>query len=705
MYEAHGPQPDVLAPLVQSWLGKIRLAHESKQSFNDVGKQCMEFFSGSLGFMWQPEFMQKFVGGPLITPRFKVTIAKAFELVALYGPNLYWQNPARMVKPRKAIGIDPQLFGALGDPQAVQLFQMAQQAQMQRAAINSVVASLLDAWLNYTPTEQPGGGLATHASQGITEALTKGRACLWPKPFSMPGSNRVITGCFYDSVDNLLIDPDATSIHDARWIAQMVVAPVWQVERDFQLPPGSLQGYGSHESASRQGEGSNWDSMTQIDRRVGKTFDLITYYKVYSKGGVGGRLCGNATVGPSLTSAFDQVVGDYAYVCVSPNVPFVLNAPTDRVRSSFDSDIERMMRWPIPYWLDDKWPVTLLDFYTKPNNPWPIAPMAPGLGELTFINVTISMLMNRVWNTTRLIATAKKGLPPDIETLLKGGNDFAYLKLDNIDDVAKDLNFIELPPIDPNIWKMVDEAMMLFDKRTGLSELLYSMNPGGVASRSAEDAATKKQYASIRPEYMSNQVANWMTEAADMEKFCARWFVGPQDLQGYFGPVEQYLWQRYIHGESPEMVVREFRATVAANSTRKPDKYRDVENVNQMLQYFGPIAQGYFQATGDPGAINGIIKAWGTAVDQDVQEILLAPPPPPSPDPAAQQAAELQAQQMQQQLQMQGEQHGQKLQQGAEQHQQKLSQQAQAAQLKMMLAAMAANQKAQQQQAQAKVAA
>lgn len=705
MYESLGPQTDVLAPLVQSWLGKIRLAHESKQGFTDVGKQCMEFFSGSLGFMWQPEFMQKFVGGPLITPRFKVTIAKAFELVALYGPNLYWQNPARMVKPRKAIGIDPQLFGALGDPQAIGLFQMAQQAQMQRAAINNVVASLLDAWLNYTPTEQPGGGLATHASQGITEALTKGRACLWPKPFSMPGSNRVITGCFYDSVDNLLIDPDSTSIHDARWIAQMVVAPVWQVERDFQLPPGSLQGYGSHESASRQGEGSNWDSMSNVDRRVGKTFDLMTYYKVYSKGGVGGRLCGNATVGPSLTSAFDQVVGDYAYVCVSPNVPFVLNAPTDRVRSAFDSDIERMLRWPIPYWLDDKWPVSLLDFYTKPNNPWPIAPMAPGLGELTFINVIISMLMNRVWNTTRIIATAKKGLPPDIETTLKGGSDFAYLKLDNIDDVAKDLNFIDLPPIDPNIWKMVDEAMMLFDKRTGLSELLYSMNPGGVASRSAEDAATKKQYASIRPEYMSNQVANWMTEAADMEKFCARWFVGPQDLQGYFGPVEQYLWQRYIHGESPEMVVREFRATVATNSTRKPDKYRDVENVNQMLQYFGPIAQGYFQATADPRPINGIIKAWGSAVDQDVQEILLSPPPPPSPDPSAQQAAELQAQQMQQQLEMQVQQHGQKMQQGAEQHEQKLSQQAQAAQMKMMLAAIAADQKSQQQQAQAQVAA
>jgi len=704
MYAALGPQADVLSPLVQSWLGKIRLAQEAKQPFNDVGRQCMEFFSGSLGFMWQPEFMQKFVGGPLITPRFKVTIAKAFELVALYGPNLYWQNPARMVKPRKAIGISPELFGALGDPNAMMLFQIAQQSQMQRAAVNNVVSALLNAWLNYTPAEQPGGGLATHASQGITEALTKGRACLWPKPYSMPGSNRVITGCFYDSVDNLLIDPDSTSIHDARWISQTVTAPVWQVERDFQLPPGSLQGYGSYESASRQGEGSNWDPMTSLDRRIGKTFDLMTYQKIYSKGGVGGRLCGNSMVGPSLTQAFDQVVGDYAYIAVAPNVPFILNAPTQRLNMAFDSDVERMFRWPIPYWLDDKWPVTVLDFYTKPNNPWPIAPMAPGLGELTFINVMMSMLMNRIWHTTRLIALGKKSLPPDFETTLKGGGDFVYGKMDQTDDVDKDLRFVELPPIDINAWKMVDEAMVLFDKRTGLSELLYSMNPGGVASRSAEDAATKKQYASIRPEYMANQVSSWMTEAADMEKFCARWFVQPQDLQGFFGPVEQYLWQQYIMGESPEVVVREFRATVAANSTRKPDKYRDVENVNQLLQFFGPIAQMWAQATGNPQSINGVLQKWGSAVEEDVQELLLSPPPPPSPDPAAQQAAELQAQQMQQQLQMAQEQHGQKMQQGSEQHQQKMAQQAQTAQLKLALAAIAGQQKA-QQQAQAKSAA
>ena len=38
-------------------------------------------------------------------------MAKAFELVALFGPILYWRNPKRTVKSRKQIPINPDIFG------------------------------------------------------------------------------------------------------------------------------------------------------------------------------------------------------------------------------------------------------------------------------------------------------------------------------------------------------------------------------------------------------------------------------------------------------------------------------------------------------------------------------------------------------------------------------------------------------------------
>jgi hypothetical protein len=88
----------------------------------------------------------------------------------------------------------------------------------------------------------------------------------------------------------------------------------------------------------------------------------------------------------------------------------------------------------------------------------------------------------------------------------------------------------------------------------------------------------------IRPDYMAGKVEDWMTEAADMEKLCCRWFVEAEDVSGMFGQAELMLWDRLIVNEDPEQIVREMRATVAANSTRKPDKSRDTQNMQQLMQ-------------------------------------------------------------------------------------------------------------------------
>ncbi len=130
--------------------------------------------------------------------------------------------------------------------------------------------------------------------------------------------------------------------------------------------------------------------------------------------------------------------------------------------------------------------------------------------------------------------------------------------------------------------------------------------------------------------------------------------------------------------ESPEHVVRELRATVVANSARKPDKQRDVENVNQGMQLWLPMLQQYFFGTGDPRQVNTLMQMWGSAIDQDVSGLLMQPPQP-QPDPMAQQMAQMQFEQMmnevasqQQQMQMSSQEHMQRMNINAEQHQQKM---------------------------------
>ena len=128
--------------------------------------------------------------------------------------------------------------------QAMSIWDWSQQQMAQRETADNIRCQLLEGWLNYTPGEMPFGGLATHSRLAIIEALVKGRGILWSSPYQFEGSEKVLIGSFYDTVDNFFMDPDATGLFDAKWIMQRVVSPVYAVEEEFQLTAGSLEGKG-----------------------------------------------------------------------------------------------------------------------------------------------------------------------------------------------------------------------------------------------------------------------------------------------------------------------------------------------------------------------------------------------------------------------------------------------------------------------------
>jgi len=611
----------------------------------------MGFFSGDMGFMYQEGFLQKFLRG-IPAPRFRITIAKAFELVALFGPTLYWNNPAREVTPSDGLDLPADLFA--GNPQGEQMQQMLMQMQQQDRTQKDLTSQLLSLYLNYTPGEQP-QGLAWHASKAITEALVKGRGCLWPMPYKCPGTERTLTGCFYDSVDNLLIDPDATTLHDAKWIAQKVTKPVFEVEREYNLPEGTLSG--DHSSiAQARGERGEPEMGGRGGDGQSKSFDMITYYKIWSKGGVGGRLSGPIKWQSEVMQAFDKVVGDYAHIAVSANNPFPLNAHSEWVRSASDNDIKVRLGWPVPYWLDNRWPVTVLDFYEKPGSPWPIAPLAPGLGELTFMNVIMSSLANHVYQSHRLLLATKRSLNPMTKHALQAGSDFEIVDLDEFEgSISDNVDFIQFPNMTTDVWQMLERTSYNFDRRTGITELMAGLNPGNKVARVAADVDARRQQMSVRPEYMASQVEHMLSEASDMEKICAALFTRPEDLKGVLGPAELYLWNQHVTNVPTELVMREVRAKVVANSARRPDKNRQVENANAAIQYFSNLfAQAGFN-TGNWQPMNGLIKTWADAADMEYQDMLIDNQPT-DPQQAEQERMAQEQAMMQQQAEMQAKQ-------------------------------------------------
>lgn len=605
-----------MASICDNWLTSIKKAEESKKVFTEIGEMCRQFFSGSVGFMWDDKFRNKHLKN-VQAPRFRVTIAKAFELVAVFGPSLFWRYPGRTIRSREIFQPDPSFFGNPEDPEVQQMIQQVGMEIQQEAVANETRNKLMELYLNYAQREQPGGGLKNEGQYAVTEALVKGRGVLWTEAYQFPGSERVLTGSFFDSVDNLFIDPNSTrpNLSDATWIARKHVEQYWKVERRFGLKPGSLRDKATMRSA---------DSVSSSET-VGKSGDdkkrrdLITWYEVFSKCGVGTRHKGTLD---SMHSAFEEVIGDFAYICVCSGVDYPLNAPPSFMDEATDEDVLGAFDWPVPYYKDGKWPCCILDFYPNPNSCWPLAPMAMGLGELIFLNTMMSVLCERAYESSRLLVAAIKGAASDAVQKIRSGGMKEIIEieagaLNNFGGINNLIQVLQMPEMGFDLFRMINMVSAMFDKRTGLSELLYGMNPGGAASRTAADINVKSEMASVRPEYMSQQVEDWQTEVANLERIAAGWNVRGEDIKPLVGSVGSQFWDQLISNEDPEVFVREMRCTVESNSIRKPNKVRDNENINRISQFLFPELSKHADITGDTQPLNNFIEDLGAATEQD----------------------------------------------------------------------------------------
>lgn len=633
---------DFLNKLVNTWRSKIELAKQHKKPWDDVREQCMTFVTGAVGEVWSNTFQQRFLGTQMPV-KFKISLNKAFELIALFGPVLYARNPTRSVHPNRPVELEPEVFGDPNDPMVQQIFQQAETQQESEFARNRVRCRLLETYLNYTPTEQP-GGLEQAAEDAITDALISGLGFLFPAPFTMPGSNRVLTGCFYESPRNVLYDPDARKpdFGHAKWVARRHLDPIWEIERRFKLKKGALKGHAYIESnsaiASRQAS-----DLGNLDRSRGYTFDQIEWYEIWSIGGVGSRLAG---ADESLRTAFDRHVGDYAYLAVTAGgVPWPLNSPPAEFRAATVEDIQQRFRWPVPFWQDRRWPFAALEFYRHPDNAYPIAPLAPGLGELTLLNFLITRLATHVWQSTKQFVAVAESALKQIEAVLREGKDLAVF---GIPDMQKNINnlvsFLQYPNLSTDIYSVIANTMEMFDKRTGLTELWYSMNPGGAASRTARDVQAKQEKASIRPDHMAKKVEQWLTQVSAMEKLCAFWGDGRrpgvrgQDIQPLLGSVGAGLWDQLFANADPEVIAREMYCTVVAGTAKKRNHQTELAAVNQI---YAPLSQQlgeYAQLTGDSEPLNALNNKLFEVLQYDGNDLKMGPWAPPQaeqqgPDP------------------------------------------------------------------------
>ena len=640
-----------LRPICKQWLEKIKLAEKHKKPFTEDAQEAMSFFCSDPDAMWGSKYFSKYSRG-IDPPEFRMQINRVWEAVRLFTAVIHHRNPTRTVTPKDYPIIGPQLLGIfpqppvpqmgpdgqpvvgpdgqpvmMPDPGMQQYQQMLQQQQLMLER-RKLVSRLLEDYLNYTPNEL---NLKQHSRKVVEEAFIKGCSVWWHELYQPPGTETKFAGSFFDSVDNLVWDPDADEFEDILWCARKRVHPVDYVANKFGLNRDDLRGHGeSYNSQARSSErGYNHK------KKNGKTNDLVTYWEIYSKTGFGDRLKDGDK---ELRGKFDAL-GPNCFIVVAEGVDFPLNAPPAMLQEEVDEtgipqSLFMAAQWPIPFWAEPNgWPFTLLAWHGKPGYSWPLSLIRPGIGELRFINWAMSFLATRIATSSQTLVGVAKAADPDIKSkiLEKAEGGFKIVEISeaigrSVNDV---ISVFQMPGITQDMYQIIAEVTALFDRRVGLTELIYGMSRNQF--RSAAEAQVKAEQISVRPDDYANQLEDALSEVARKEALMARWLISPEDVAPLLGPMAAQAWQMHVLNEAPDTIVREYSYRVEAGSARKPNIASKVENLNNAMQIIMPVAQGLLQA-GKPELFNAMLEDWGKTMNFDISRYLVPPPPPPPPE-------------------------------------------------------------------------
>lgn len=625
-----------LQPIVKQWLHVIRMGDETKQKrFGADASEVSKFYTGPYEFLWRQMRTDRHMnrGADDIDapgPPIQVQVNKVAEFVQIFGPALYSKNPVRTVNPRDLPTLDPQLYAMMGGPNAQMIFQQSQGQDQGARAIDSARARLIETYLNYTPKAL---GLRNHSRAAIDEALIKGMGCLWTETYTPPGGGFKMVGSFQDSVDNLVMDPDAISVQDAKWIARRCVHPTWQVEQEFGLKPGSLKQRGSYESTAMNSAIETLEREAgYFSRRQGHSNDLIVYWRVFSKMGIGGRLI---NIDPALRALL-EVFGQYCHIVVADGVEYPLNIPPEVIDDPNGAPVaQQRLQWPTPFWADGGWPFQGIGFHAVPNSPWPLNHMAPAMGELKFMNWCMGHLATKVRSTSRDFIAVLQSAGDELKQKILHGSDLELLQLQESHGktISEIVQFLQHPRMNGDIIEVLNMVMEQFDKRTGLTELMYGAT--GTQIRSGTEAKIRNDTMNVRPDDMADSVEAAMSQIARMEALAARWHLEPNDVRPMLGPIGASWWEQLVYAADPREIIYNLEFEVEAGTARKQNKQAQVDNATALMTNMFPPLMQYGASTGNYNPVNSVIDFWAEANDiRNKEDFHLVAPMPVAPAPA-----------------------------------------------------------------------
>lgn len=606
---------ELLSRVVTIWTRQIELAKQCKEEqFGETARRIWSFRGKSYRDLYL-ETDQEHRFPDARSPYYKARINKTAEAIEIFVPYCLSQIPERLVSPDRP-PLTPELAAAV--PSAV----LARQAVDQN---DLLVAYMLQWFLNYTAREYD---LRREARTALSEAFGKGSGVLWHEMVQAPAG--MIPASYYDSIDHYLIDPDAKQTRDADFVIRECHDSAWRLAQRTMLPREMFHGQGR---SAAQIAADSADQTGGASAGGASSNDIVTYYKIYSRCGIGHWLDGDDEGLKPLAAALDSL-GPHIYLEILPGERYPLNVrPAQLEGPDADEELRRRLQWPIRFYAEsagNPWPCTRIDLIPNAENPWATTPLEKGLAFQIFLDHIYTFAMNRIRIASGAIILASKALDPAIKQSIENVRDLLVLAVDGKpgEELDKLLAAFTYPELSKDTWAMIPTAERAYENATGLTPLLYGQQ-GPTQIRTARESVIREQHASTRPEDFADTVEDWLSKVAAKEGQAARLHVGPEtvaplfgeplpatdpqsgQLLGAYGPLTD-AWTNLVMVDDEYQAAAEFSYTIAAGSARRRNRAKLAQDLQQMLPV---LAQPAFQMAGmgNVEPWNALMELWGEA--------------------------------------------------------------------------------------------
>lgn len=410
-------------------------------------------------------------------------MTKASQFVDVIGAYLYEQNPTRRVEVRSWAPPESQ-------PRAVQM----------------------ENYLNYIPRETD---LKLHFRRAIIQGCIYGKGVLW----CGWDKEKSIATAIFDTVQNLLVDPDCRFREECNWKARIRRKPRWWLEKQYPEAKETIK------LAQPSGKRRRSDTGTDY------TTDTITFYEIYCRIGLH-----NYENGTDLLTEGDdgEMVGDDTPMkyCMTEEGKLLHEGP-----------------WEVPLFRKQLWPCVEIDFRENPGHYWPKSPIEPGLSQLQNMNWLYRHMMARVRQAARgfiaLVSQNGTGLNgEDLDKLLDitptpdGVFDVLRVNATGMAEGAKVAEIIQQIKLDSNLPEFLQAIAFEeeeFAKATGLYGILFQ-GQGDTQMRSAAEVQFREKTSRSRIEDMQKTVETASDELATIQALYARFLSTDEDLAQILGP-------------------------------------------------------------------------------------------------------------------------------------------------------------------------